>query len=283
MDRGVRDARVDGHDASSGRAARWIHDAPRSTGATSSASELPNPRRRCDTGLVGSSEYVGYCSFTKAIEHLGDRWILLIVRELGVFGPLGFNELATALPGRISRSVLAERLRRLEVLGLVSRVDGRGAHAPYQLTAVGGGLMPTILSLRGWADTWIPDDPEMVEREPAIVLDWLAQRVARDHVPTRPVVAEFRLRHQPDRRYWLVMQRGIEPYGCLMDPFLDPSRYVYLESAMSTLLALARGRLTWSAAFEDGSLTAAGDPGLVRGAAAWFQRSPEHSDAATAH
>lgn len=225
---------------------------------------------------MGSSEYVGYCSFTKAIEHLGDRWLLLIVRELGMFGPLGFNELASALPGRISRSVLAERLRRLEVLGLVSRGDSR-PHAPYHLTAVGNALMPTILSLRGWADIWIPDDPEMVEREPAIVLDWLAQRVARDQVATRPVVAEFRLRHEPERRYWLVMQRDIQPYGCLKDPFLDASRYVYLESAISTLLALARGRLTWSAALEDGSLTASGDPGLVSGVTAWFQGSPEPS------
>ena len=41
---------------------------------------------------MGSPEYPGYCSFTKAIEHLGDRWSLLIVRQLGVFGPLGFNE-----------------------------------------------------------------------------------------------------------------------------------------------------------------------------------------------
>ncbi len=232
---------------------------------------------------MGSSEYVGYCSFTKAIEHVGDRWILLIVRELGMSGPLGFNELATALPGRISRSVLAERLRRLEVMGLVSRVDGRSTHAPYQLTAIGCALMPTILSLRGWADTWVPDDPEIVEREPAIVLDWLAHRVARERLPTRPVVAEFRLHHQPDRRYWLVMQRDNEPYGCLTDPFLAPNRYVYLESAMSTLLALARGRLTWSAAFEDGSLAAAGDPDLVSGVSEWFHRSPEHSDAPPAH
>ena len=42
---------------------------------------------------MGSSEFVGYCSFTKAIEHLGDRWSLLIVRELGMFGPQGFNDL----------------------------------------------------------------------------------------------------------------------------------------------------------------------------------------------
>ena len=70
---------------------------------------------------MGSSEFVGYCSYTKAIEHLGDRWSLLVLRELGMFGAQGFNDLTTGLPGRISRSVLADRLRRLEVLGLVAR------------------------------------------------------------------------------------------------------------------------------------------------------------------
>jgi DNA-binding HxlR family transcriptional regulator len=256
-----------------------IHDATLLRPRTSSVSELPDARPWCDTGFVGSSEFAGYCSFTKAIEHLGDRWVLLIVRELGVFGPLGFNELATALPGRISRSVLADRLRRLEILGLVSRGDGHRAHAPYRLTAVGASLMPTILSLRGWADSWLPDDPDMLEREPAIVLSWLAQRVAPEHSPTRPVVIELRLHHRPDPRYWLVIQRDLEPYGCLTDPFLDTGRYVYLVSAMSTYVALARGRLDWADAFQDGSLTAAGDPELVSRVATWFQRSPELSNA----
>ena len=112
-----------------------------------------NPR--WETGTVGAPEFTGYCSFTKALEHLGDRWSLLIVRQLGAFGPLGFNELTRALPGRISRSVLTERLRRLETLGLVSREGSSG----YRLTTVGGGLMPVLYSLRGWAETWLPDDP----------------------------------------------------------------------------------------------------------------------------
>ena len=132
---------------------------------------------------MGSSEFVGYCSFTKAIEHLGDRWSLLIVRELGMFGPQGFNDLATGLPGRISRSVLADRLRRLETLGLVSRRDAPDPHPAYRLTAVGQGLMATLGSLRAWADTWLPDDPDMLERDPDIVLGWLAQRVDPDRVP----------------------------------------------------------------------------------------------------
>ncbi len=226
--------------------------------------------------VMGSSEFTGYCSYTKAIEHLGDRWSLLIVRQLGTFGPRGFNDLVTGLPGRISRSVLADRLRRLETLGLVSRGDGQDPHPAYHLTAVGQGLMATLGSLRTWADTWLPDDPDMLERDPDVVLGWLAQRADPDRVPGRPVVLEIRLPHRLDRRYWLVLERGIQPYGCLTDPLLDESRYVYIEASMPALLALARGRCAWSDAFEDGSVTAAGDPDLVNHVAGWFQPAAEH-------
>jgi len=220
---------------------------------------------------MGSSELPGYCSFTKAIEQLGDRWSLLIVRELGVFGPQGFNELAGGLPGRISRSVLAERLRRLETLGVVSRGNDGGSHPQYRLTSVGLGLMPALVSLRGWAETWLPDDPEMVEREPAIVVRWLAQRVDPERVPDRQVVLEFRILHCPGQRYWLVVHQGSEPYGCLTDPLLDERRYVYLEVAVATLLALARGRSSMADVVEDGSLTAVGAPDLTSRLAEWFR------------
>ena len=220
---------------------------------------------------MGSSEFAGYCSFTKAIEHLGDRWSLLIVRELGMFGPQGFNDLVSGLPGRISRSVLADRLRRLETLGLVSRSHGPHPHQTYRLTAVGEGLMATLGSLRAWADTWLPEDPDMLERDPDVVLGWLAQRADPDHAPRRPAVLEIQLHHRDDRRYWLVLQRGVEPYGCLTDPLLDENRYVYLECSMPALLAVARGRCAWSDQLEDGSITAAGDPVLLSRVVEWFE------------
>ena len=159
--------------------------------------------------MVGSREFPGYCFFTKAIEHLGDRWSLLIVRELGVFGPLGFNELARSLPGRISRSVLTERLRRLETLGLVSRDESTG----YRLTTVGDGLMPVLYSLRGWAESWrFTDDPAMMERDPDVVLGFVAERVSAAHLPVEPVVLEF-WPTEHDRRYWLVLRSGSRRTG----------------------------------------------------------------------
>lgn len=216
---------------------------------------------------MGSSDLVGYCSFTKAIEHLGDRWHLFILRELATFGPQGFNDLATGLPGRISRSVLADRLRKLENLGLVAHADG----APYRLTAAGTDLVPTILSLRGWAENWLPDDPDMVESDPDVVLAWLSRRVAAERLPDRPVVLEITTHHRHEHRWWLVLQQGVEPYGCLHDPLLGETRYVYVRAAITTLLALARGGRDWAAAVDDGTLVISGAPDLASRVADWFR------------
>ena len=215
---------------------------------------------------MGSSEFIGYCSFTKAIEHLGDRWILFILRELSTFGPQGFNDLAAGLPGRISRSVLADRLRKLENLGLVTHPDG----APYRLTAAGNDLIPTIVSLRGWAETWLPDDPDLVERDPDVVLAWLARRADPARLPDRPVVIEFTTHHQREHRWWLVLQRDAEPYGCLHDPLLDQTRYVYIRAAITTLLALGRGRREWAQAIDDRTLIISGSPELASRLTDWF-------------
>jgi DNA-binding HxlR family transcriptional regulator len=60
--------------------------------------------------------YGQHCPVAKAAEIIGDRWTLMVIREL-LFGPMGFNELARGLPG-ISRSILAQRLRHLQRLGM---------------------------------------------------------------------------------------------------------------------------------------------------------------------
>jgi hypothetical protein len=46
-------------------------------------------------------------------------------------------------------------------------------------------------------------------------------------MPDRPVVVELHLPHQCDRRYWLVLERANRPYGCLTDPLLEATRYLY--------------------------------------------------------
>lgn len=212
-----------------------------------------------------------YCSFTKAVEYLGDRWSLLIVRELITAGPLGFNALVSAIPGHISRSVLTERLRRLRELGLVSRAEDTSGGVTYQLVGPGRDLIPTMVEFRRWADDWLPEDPALVEQDPQIVLGWLAGRIRVDDLPERQVVIALTMRHETEAHSWIVLERGVEPYACLEDPLLDESRYVYVETGIAVLMALARGRRAWGDALADGSVETFGDPALVARLPHWFR------------
>lgn len=209
-----------------------------------------------------------YCSFTKAVEHLGDRWSLVIVRDLFLRGPLGFNTLAAGLPG-ISRSVLAARLRKLRDLGIVERVDDG---AGYRLAHAGRQLGPMLQELRSWSERFVPEDPAMVERDPDIVLVWLARRIDPAAAPERRSVIELALRGGAQaKRGWLVLERGQPVSVCIADPALGSERYVYVASDVRAIDRVARGLLDWSAGVEDGAIEVDGEPALVRAVSSWLR------------
>ncbi len=205
-----------------------------------------------------------YCSFTKAVEHLGDRWSLVIVRELLIHGSRSFSDLLDGASG-ISRSVLASRLRKLRELGLVEP-----APEGYRLTYSGRELAPVLQELRGWAERFVPEDPAMVERDPDIVPVWLSQRVDVWRLPARPVVLDISVHGGARPRFWLVAERGTEPSVCIEDPGLPEDRYVFIEAAVPALLPLARGTRDWRSAITDGSVELYGNPGLVKRLPDWF-------------
>ena len=97
--------------------------------------------------------YGQYCPVAKATEILGDRWTLLIVREM-LGGASGFNELQRGLPG-ISRSVLTDRMRALERAEVIERRTGpKGRTLEYRLTAAGRDLQPVVQAIGEWGATW---------------------------------------------------------------------------------------------------------------------------------
>lgn len=217
-----------------------------------------------------------YCSFTKAVEHLGDRWSLLIVRELAIHGSLGFNALADTLPN-ISRSVLARRLRKLEELGIIER-EGRSAPArpaPHRLTPAGEQLVPTLMSLHSWAERWVPEDPAMAQRDPDVIMLWMTHRADPSAAPERRAVLEFEVGAPRAKKVWLVLERGALPSVCFDDPGLQPERYVHVEADATTLYPISRGLRTWGSAIADESVALYGDPDLVRAMPGWFR--PEDS------
>ena len=95
--------------------------------------------------------YGQYCSVAKALDVVGDRWTLLIIRELIQQGPCRYTDLRNGLPG-IATNLLADRLRELEEAGLVQREEAAPPIAAtlFSLTATGAELEPALRALGEW-------------------------------------------------------------------------------------------------------------------------------------
>ncbi len=94
--------------------------------------------------------YGDRCGIARALDVVGERWALLVVREL-VLGPKRFSDLRAGLPG-VGPDVLAQRLRELETAGLLrrTRLPPPAAARVYELTSRGRELEPVLLALGRW-------------------------------------------------------------------------------------------------------------------------------------
>jgi hypothetical protein len=174
--------------------------------------------------------------------------------------------------------VLTDKLRKLEVIGLIARDPGVPTRAaPYRLTPAGEQLMPTLMSLWQWAEKWVPEDPAMAERDPVVILWWLRHRVDDATLPERHVAIEFAMGGTAgEARSWLLLARGTEPELCLEDPLLSQERYVYVEADAADLSRVARGICTWTDALVDGSVRVFGEPEYVAALPDWFLPGQGH-------
>ena len=126
--------------------------------------------------------YAQYCPVAKATEILGDRWTLLILREM-LGGASGFNELQRGLPG-ISRSVLTDRMRALERAEVIERRTGpKGRTLDYGLTPAGRDLQPVVQAIGEWGATWSVTEPRPEELDPYLLIVWMARHVDRRRLP----------------------------------------------------------------------------------------------------
>ena len=103
-----------------------------------------------------SRSYNQFCALASALDVVGERWTLLIVREL-LAGPRRFKDLIDGLPG-ISTNLLSERLRRLEQQGLLCRrvLPPPAGSTVYELTSRGQALEKAVLELGRWGSQFLP-------------------------------------------------------------------------------------------------------------------------------
>jgi DNA-binding HxlR family transcriptional regulator len=209
--------------------------------------------------------YAQYCPVAKATEILGDRWTLLIVREM-LGGASGFNELQRGLPG-ISRSVLTDRMRALERAEIIERRTGpKGRTLEYRLTVAGRDLEPVVQAIGEWGATWSFTEPRREELDPDLLIVWIARHVDRRQLPPDRIVVKFDLRG-PKRRYWMVLEPS-EVSVCLQHPGFDVDLEVSVDT--TTLYGVYLGQAELGAAIRAGDLALTGPRALQRGFGRWF-------------
>ena len=184
--------------------------------------------------------YSQYCAVAKALDVVGDRWTLLIARELLLQGGCRYTDLQHGLPG-IATNLLSERLRELEEHGLVDR---RAAPPPvattlYELTDAGRELEPILRALGRWGARFMP--------EPT------GDEVFRSHWLAFPV-SEFLSDGKPDSPPFAIEVRTgdkpavIEVGGGKVTTHVGsrPSADLVLEGDGPSVLGLLSGMLTLS-------------------------------------
>lgn len=111
---------------------------------------------------MAARNYGQYCGVTTAVELIGERWALLIVRDLLV-GARRYTDLKRGLP-RIPTNILAARLKEMKESGIVRRAPFKGRGPIYELTPYGRALEPIVLALGRWgfAAMGQPDEGDVI-------------------------------------------------------------------------------------------------------------------------
>jgi DNA-binding HxlR family transcriptional regulator len=201
----------------------------------------------------GGSGYGQYCPISRAVDVLGERWTLLIVRDMLV-GTTRFNDLARGLPG-LSRSLLTKRLRQLERAGLVERLDGK-----YLLTESGRALQPIVFGFGEWAARYMFGDPNPDELDAELLVWWMHTRLDTSELPDRRIVFHVRFTDDP-RRFWIVIDAD-GPSVCLSDPGFDVD--VTIRADLASLYKVWLGRTPLGEALRDGGVEFEGPSALTR-------------------
>lgn len=203
---------------------------------------------------MATTRYPQFCALARAAEILGERWTLLIIREL-LLGPKRFTDLRERLDG-VSSSVLAERLTRVEQLGLARRsvLPPPAASTVYELAEAGRALQPAIFELIRWGGRFFLFPPRKRERiEPEWMLLALAACARRGASPARSFLLQIR---EGAKEATLHVAGG--PAGTVVTDRSAPAD-VTIVASFQMVLALMSGAISPLAALEKGRIQVTGD------------------------
>lgn len=215
--------------------------------------------------------YGQFCPVAQAMEVLGERWTLLVVREL-ICGSHRFSELQRGVP-LMSRSMLALRLKTLEEAGIIERRKRASEKGhTYHLTPAGTELRPLIEGAGAWAVRWLSRDPRPEHLDARLLMWDVRRNIDLGAIPSERVLVQFTF---PDAgrgqtRFWLhLIEDDVDL--CMTKPAAEVDLHV--ESSLRVLTMVWLGDYALREAVRSGELQLSGARKWVRALPKWLKLS----------
>ncbi|NVJ97254.1 MAG: helix-turn-helix transcriptional regulator [Alphaproteobacteria bacterium] len=214
--------------------------------------------------------YGQFCPIAKANEILGEKWTILIVRELLV-GARRFNELQRGL-GMISPALLTTRLKGLEDQGLIVRRKINGQKGfEYFPTPAAEELMPVIVAMGEWGLCWARHNITDDDYDAEFLMFYLERSIDPAKLPGNETIIRFEFTDYEAQKNWWLMVHTDRVELCIKDPGKDVD--VYFTSTVRTMADVWMGDMSYRDAISNDSLKVVGPPALTRNIFSWLTPS----------
>jgi DNA-binding HxlR family transcriptional regulator len=211
--------------------------------------------------------YGQFCPIAKATELIGEKWTLLVLREL-LLGTTRFNDFQRAM-SRMSPTLLAKRLRHLEESGIIIRKKLSGQKGyEYHLTAAGKELSPLLEVLAVWGMRWARGQLTDDELDVEFLMRELQRRLQTEYLPDGETVICLMFDGLTKHKTWWLLVDGDVVDLCTEDRGKDVD--LYINSSVRTIVEVWEGDLDVRTALREGSTKAHGLRHLIRTMPDWF-------------
>jgi DNA-binding HxlR family transcriptional regulator len=212
--------------------------------------------------------YGQFCPVAKATEIVGEKWTLLILREL-LMGTHRFNDFQRAM-SRISPTILTKRLKLLEDKGIVTRkrLSGQKGHE-YRLTPMGRELEPLIEQLAVWGQRWARGQMSDEELDVELLMWDIQRNIDTAHLPDGVTVVAFIYNDLEQFKNWWLVIEGEDVDLCTEDPGHDVD--LFLASDIRTMVEVWQGDTELAEVLSNERIMATGTKSLVRSMPDWFK------------
>lgn len=209
------------------------------------------------------------CPAIKAADVIGDKWTLLILREL-FLGNARYAEFQRALP-RISPTILSKRLKQLEQDGLVIRKAAGGKSREYRLTPCGREVAPIIDHLSRWGLRWARRQIQDEDLDVSAFMWDYHRTLKTEELPDGETVFNVQFPDLDSHNEWWLIARPQKVDLCTDDPGMEPD--IWLSHTLTAAAAIWMGDIDVKSAIKAGDVTLSGPTQITRAVDHWFPTS----------